>query len=297
MTNALQQVEVSLVDGRPMVSSLKVAEHFGKKHYNVIRAIKSLKIPDDFRALNFEGTSYKDVQGKERPVYLMTRDGFTLLVMGFTGKRAMEWKIKYIEAFNAMEKKLLEEKIKKQSLDEPSTSDDRRALRMLIQVWVYKLTDKPRPADYKAAWRQVLAHLNVPTIEDLPKERIPEAIRFVQTQINTINYYKIMGSSSLPEGKQAEQNTSNLPAVQDFDLLEVQSRIGELRKEARNFLLSMERYANEIVGKMEWDRVGNLQASEANRIVLEMFDSMGGLMQAIIHQLNILARQRKLFAH
>ncbi|WP_457571838.1 Rha family transcriptional regulator, partial [Desulfovulcanus sp.] len=108
--NALQQVEVQLVDGRPMVSSLKVAGHFGKQHKDVLKAIKNLEIPEEFRERNFAPSEYEVETGigqsRKYPMYLMTRDGFTLLAMGFTGKKAMEWKIRYIEAFNAMEKRL-----------------------------------------------------------------------------------------------------------------------------------------------------------------------------------------------
>lgn len=109
MTNALQQVKVVLVNGKPMVSSLQVAEHFGKNHFDVLKAIRSLEIPDDFRASNFSVSEYEAKTGivkRKYPMYYMTRDGFVLLVMGFTGKKAMEWKIKYIQAFNAMEEEL-----------------------------------------------------------------------------------------------------------------------------------------------------------------------------------------------
>ena len=85
---------LEVVNGRVMVSSLQVAEHFEKRHDNILRDIKRLEIPEDFRLLNFEESSYVNQQGKEQPMYLMTRDGFTLLVMGFTGPKAMEWKIK-----------------------------------------------------------------------------------------------------------------------------------------------------------------------------------------------------------
>ena len=91
---------LEVVNGRVMVSSLQVAEHFGKRHDNILRDIKRLEIPEDFRLLNFEESSYVNQQGKEQPMYLMTRDGFTLLVMGFTGPRAVKWKIRLIEGFN-----------------------------------------------------------------------------------------------------------------------------------------------------------------------------------------------------
>ncbi|WP_289022090.1 Rha family transcriptional regulator, partial [Desulfobacter postgatei] len=99
-----QDVNITETNGKLMVPSVMVAEHFKKRHDNIIRTIKSLEIPQDFRLLNFEESSYINEQNKTQPAMNMTRDGFVLLVMGFTGKRAMEWKLKYIEAFNAMER-------------------------------------------------------------------------------------------------------------------------------------------------------------------------------------------------
>ena len=81
---------------------------FEKRHKNVIQSIEKLRVDEEFNRLNFQPVEYKDAKGEMRPAYLMTRDGFTLLVMGFTGYKAMEWKVKYIKAFNAMEAKLAE---------------------------------------------------------------------------------------------------------------------------------------------------------------------------------------------
>lgn len=88
---------------RAFVSSLVVAEQFEKEHKNVLRDIEALEIDDKFRQLNFELTSYVDIQNKERKSYKITRDGFMLLVMGFTGNKAMKMKVAFIEAFNRME--------------------------------------------------------------------------------------------------------------------------------------------------------------------------------------------------
>ena len=93
-------IEFVSKDDQPMVSSVQVAENFGKRHDDVLKKIRQLDIPEDFRLLNFEESSYVNQQGKEQPMYLMTRDGFTLLVMGFTGPRAVKWKIWLIEGFN-----------------------------------------------------------------------------------------------------------------------------------------------------------------------------------------------------
>ncbi|MEA5034213.1 Rha family transcriptional regulator [Cloacibacillus evryensis] len=94
--------------GRVVVSSRIIAENFGKEHKNVIRDIKSLECSDTFNRLNFEAVKYKDAKGEMRPEYLITRQGFCFLVMGFTGKSAAAWKEKYIEAFDKMERQLTE---------------------------------------------------------------------------------------------------------------------------------------------------------------------------------------------
>ena len=92
--------------GQITATSLQVAEHFQKRHTNVIRAIRNLEVPDEFNRLNFEPVAYVDEKGERRPMYHITRDGFALLAMGFTGKEAMRWKLAYITTFNALEAKL-----------------------------------------------------------------------------------------------------------------------------------------------------------------------------------------------
>lgn len=93
-------------------TSLDVAETFDKGHKHVledIRRIQSEISTAEFSALFYEDT-YKASNGKKNPMYIMNRDGFTLLVMGYTGKEAMQFKLSYIKQFNAMEK-LLKEKM------------------------------------------------------------------------------------------------------------------------------------------------------------------------------------------
>lgn len=99
---------ITVVDGKPVVTSKQVADHFGKIHRNVMRDIAAeLKTAGEFGTLNFEQSTYTSEQNKTLPCYSMTRDGFSLLAMRFTGEQAQQWKIKYIEAFNAMERELL----------------------------------------------------------------------------------------------------------------------------------------------------------------------------------------------
>ena len=91
---------------RLITTSLKIAEKFGKEHAHVLRDIRDMECSDTFRESNFGLSSYKSTQGKTLPMYEVTRDGFTLLAMGYTGKEAMKFKEDYINAFNAMENEL-----------------------------------------------------------------------------------------------------------------------------------------------------------------------------------------------
>ena len=97
-----------------LTTSLLVAEKFGKEHSKVIRTIESLVLGEaNFGLANyFEKSSYVGSQNKPRPMYIMNRDGFSLLVMGFTGKKALQFKLEFINAFNEMERYIKENKPK-----------------------------------------------------------------------------------------------------------------------------------------------------------------------------------------
>lgn len=98
------------------VSSREVAQDFEKEHKNILQNIEHLRgqmEPAENSAGYFIPAMYRDAKGEMRKEYLLTRDGFSLLVMGFTGEKALAWKLKYIRAFNAMEmmlKRIYEEK-------------------------------------------------------------------------------------------------------------------------------------------------------------------------------------------
>lgn len=113
MTSSKLTNAVVVSDGKVTTTSLKIAEVFGKLHKDVLKAIESLQVPDGFRERNFSLSEYSSQNGLGKTInykmYLITRDGFTLLAMGFTGAKAMQFKIAYIEAFNAMETKLREQ--------------------------------------------------------------------------------------------------------------------------------------------------------------------------------------------
>lgn len=89
-----------------IVTSLDVAKTFGKEHNKVLRDVRELECSEGFRLSNFGQSSYVNSQNKKMPMYYMTKDGFTLLVMGYNGEKAMEFKEGYIRQFNEMEKLL-----------------------------------------------------------------------------------------------------------------------------------------------------------------------------------------------
>ncbi|MBO5138687.1 MAG: Rha family transcriptional regulator [Bacilli bacterium] len=100
----LENIKIENKNGVMVVSSREIAENFGKRHTEVLRAIQNKLTDAKLRSLNyFIENEYIDNKGEVRKEYLMTRDGFSFLVMGFTGKKADRWKIKYIDAFNKME--------------------------------------------------------------------------------------------------------------------------------------------------------------------------------------------------
>lgn len=96
---------VQIKNNRVVVSSKQVAKSFNKEHKTVLRSINDILVAQNC-ATNFYKETFFEYRGRTFPMYLMDRNGFSLLVMGFTGKEALKWKIKYIEAFNEMESQL-----------------------------------------------------------------------------------------------------------------------------------------------------------------------------------------------
>ena len=102
-----------------ITTSLLVAETFEKEHRNVLKSIRKLMSATNVAvAQMFDETTYVNEQGKEQPMFVMNRDGFTLLAMGFSGEKALEFKVKYINAFNKMETELKSQQTKQLSAAE-----------------------------------------------------------------------------------------------------------------------------------------------------------------------------------
>lgn len=184
---------VSLCSGRPATTSLEVAKFFSKRHDDVIRSIRNLRpnCPEKFTARNFAASEYIDETGRSLPMFILYRDGFMLLVMGYTGKKALAMKLAYIEAFNRMEEELARQKEGSPSPTPddftgtlsitPSTTQDRKPLRALVGSWA-QVSGLP----FAACWNQLKAAFNLANIKELPQQWIPDALAWVQARIDAL---------------------------------------------------------------------------------------------------------------
>ena len=122
----MKEVLVQIIKDEAVTSSLRVAEVFEKRHSDVLESIKNL-VAENSVAKFFSNGTYEN-RGKEYPLQYMNRDGFTLLAMGFTGQKALQFKLKYIEAFNKMENHI------KQQLDTSNLSPELQMFQGIFQA-------------------------------------------------------------------------------------------------------------------------------------------------------------------
>lgn len=195
MSNLMPSPDMSLVNGRPAITSMQVAEYFGKQHAHVVRDIR--RIISECEGVSnfgetplFEETTYADEQnGQAYPMFIIYRDGFMLLAMGYTGSKAMKIKLVFIAAFNAMEAELVRRNQHPalESTATLSTADERIPLRALVHAWA-----QTSGIAHQALWPQVKAHFQLARIDDLPVEWIPDALAFVQGKIDALQTPKAL---------------------------------------------------------------------------------------------------------
>jgi anti-repressor protein len=108
-----EQIKVEWRDGKAITTSLNVSYVFSKRHRDIMRTIDNIlpKISNDFSERNFTLTDFIDKNGDKQRKYEMTQDGWAILVMGFTGEKALKFKEKYIAKFNEMERELSDNKL------------------------------------------------------------------------------------------------------------------------------------------------------------------------------------------
>lgn len=184
---------VSLHSGRPATTSLEVAKFFGKRHDHVLRDIDALlsQLPENSLQPNF-GETYQEQETplgvKQVRVFILYRDGFMLLVMGYTGKKALGVKLAYIEAFNRMEAELAARRQTALSAAPGpdasltlSTTEDRKPLRALVGSWA-QVSGLP----FAACWNQLKAAFQLANIRELPQAWLPDALAWVQEKMDTL---------------------------------------------------------------------------------------------------------------
>lgn len=177
MSNINNEIQVINNNGELVVSSRQIAENFGKEHRDVLERIrdiiKGVAENSAYPQMFYNTTFIHPQNHQEYPEFLMNRDGFCLLVMGFNGKEALAWKLKYIEAFNAMEKKLKE-------LSAPLSIDDTLnadVLYLIASKWKAD-SDKRKELEVRVAELEVQIKTQVkeqPVISEATKVAIKEA--------------------------------------------------------------------------------------------------------------------------
>lgn len=185
---------VIMHDRQAVTTSLILAEVFDKKHKNVIQTISS-KINSAENSAQykkmFAESTYTDKSGKQNKMYYLNRDGFTFIAMGFTGRKADEFKLKYIEAFNKMEEEIRNQslQVQNQSTDDLKranllykianlTSDEKlkeQSLKSSYELITGKSIQKPKKTDYQKLYDAVTERYG-----DSVEDNLKGAIRFIR---------------------------------------------------------------------------------------------------------------------
>ncbi|EPO1895181.1 Rha family transcriptional regulator, partial [Pseudomonas aeruginosa] len=173
-TQPSTEVSVEITGGKPTTTSLDVAKHFRKQHKDVLKSIANLECSPEFTQRNFAPCTRPGSNNKPEPYFRMTRDGFTFLCMGFTGKEAARWKEAYINAFNKMEQALIEQ---------PEILSHNHLLQFAIKTLDlmrdHTLGEPARPRTEQV----VCNYLAVESLDAATPEQIKQALNFLQGQI------------------------------------------------------------------------------------------------------------------
>ena len=180
---------VSLHSGRPATTSLEVAKFFGKRHDHVLRDIDALlsQLPENSLQPNF-GETYQEQETplgvKQVRLFILYRDGFMLLVMGYTGKKALGMKLAYIEAFNRMEAELAARQQTSLSAapgpDAALTPDQQCTLQAVVKGKVESIPADRRPRGlYPQIWSRFNNHFRLASYKQLPQSRLSEGIAYL----------------------------------------------------------------------------------------------------------------------
>lgn len=161
---AIATPDLEIIEGQITTTSQQIADHFGKSHKSVLRAIANLDCSPEFTERNFAPSEYTDSTGRKLPSYRITRDGFTFLAMGFRGKEAAQWKEAYLTAFNKMEQELLAKRPAIPYSVQPRdklTLDQGDELRSMLETAAQKLPPEKRGQFLQTGWAKLKKHTGV----------------------------------------------------------------------------------------------------------------------------------------
>lgn len=256
---------VSIVNNSVTALSTDIAKFFGKRHDNVVRDIENLlsKLPAA-RVLNFEetkveiATNLENIASKLIKAYRMTRDGFTLLVMGWTGERALQFKLAWLDAFNAMEKQLYERNVQQTTEQDTSliTPEQQYEISSHVMRKTHALFGN---RNYSAVYRALKRRFRIPrytcllqrdyetalkfidsltkgdfNLPDVPEKSKPSTHGFIKVPVNPVSRYQYaINSSSFTFNVNRLTTTEKaLTVVSDVSFLperKIEISAGELR--------------------------------------------------------------------
>lgn len=189
-----------------------MAEHFGKTHKSVLRAMRNLECSADFRGRNFApiqiDVDFGMGRTRQDPAYRMTRDGFVFLAMGFTGKEAAQWKEAYIDTFNRMEAALTAPAL-------TITPAQRQHLSELVDLVV----ESGRQKTHGETWARFHRKMKVPKYELLPVEKFDAACEYLHGKLDDQSIATLIQKhfpdavKALPAPAQAELDLSTFSLV------------------------------------------------------------------------------------
>lgn len=180
-------INITNKNGKLTVSTREVAERFEKQHKDVLESIRNITAENSALTNDyFIESSYKAGTGKSYPEYLLTRDGFSLLAMGFTGAKALDWKLKFIEAFNKME-----DELKNGRVTQISKASEMRAQAQLMNAQVRKAkmyAELAKVETLSATYKEVMVAKAADTLNGGEVIPLPKLTRktFTATEIGEI---------------------------------------------------------------------------------------------------------------
>lgn len=177
MLTTMKQQLVFVQDKQAVTDSLTIANAFEKGHDKVLRDIRGLKCSEQFRLANFGESSYMNKQRREMPMFIVTFDGFSMLAMGYSGEKAIQFKERYINEFNRTRQILESHQVTLLAAEQKQVQ---LVIASVIHYRYSAIPDKARRKYFTRLYGQLKKQFNVMSFRDIPRSRLNEAINFIK---------------------------------------------------------------------------------------------------------------------